>query len=225
MRPLPVIAIDGPSGAGKSTVARGLAAALGFRYIDTGAVYRAIAWLADESGTGWADGPPLAELAGRHEFGFDAGGTLHVDGRAVDDAIRSPRISLGASRVAIHPEVRAALLEIQRRLSREGGVVLEGRDIGTTVFPDAEVKFFLDASPRERARRRHAELLARGEAVSLERVESDMAARDRADRDRAVSPLARAGDAHSISCDEMTAAEVVAVMKRVVESRFPLTSR
>jgi cytidylate kinase len=223
MRPRPVIAIDGPSGAGKSTVARGLARALGFGYVDTGAIYRAIAWLADEAGTSWDDGPALAALARRHGFAFDADGALEIDGRVPGEAIRSSRISRGASVVAALPAVRAALLELQRELGRDGGVVLEGRDIGTAVFPDAEVKFFLDASVRVRARRRHAELAARGETASLEEVEREQEARDRADRERPISPLVRAGDARAIDCDDLTAAEVVEEMKRLVENRIPLT--
>jgi cytidylate kinase len=223
MRPRPVVAIDGPSGAGKSTVARGLARALGFGYVDTGAIYRAIAWLADEEAAAWDQGPLLAALARRHRFAFDADGTLEVDGRAPGDALRTPRISRGASVVAAHPAVRAALLELQRELGRDGGVVLEGRDIGTAVFPDAEIKFFLDATVPERARRRHAELTARGEAVSLEEVEREQEARDRADRERPISPLVRAADARAIDCDDLTAAEVVAEMKRFIENRFPLT--
>jgi len=223
VRPRPVIAIDGPSGAGKSTVARGLARALGFRYIDTGAVYRAVAWLAGETGIDWNDGASLAALLGEREFSFDADGTLRIDGRAVGDAIRSPRISLGASVVAAHPEVRAALLALQRELGRDGAVVLEGRDIGTAVFPDAEIKFFLDASVGVRARRRHAELTARGEDISLEQVAREQEARDRADRERPISPLIRAADSCAIDCDSITADEVVEAMKRVVDTRFPLT--
>jgi cytidylate kinase len=223
MRPRPVVAIDGPAGAGKSTVARALARALGFRYVDTGAIYRAIAWLADEAGTSWNDGPALAILAGRHAFSFDADGALAVDSRTPGDALRSPRISQGASAVAGHPEVRVALLELQRELGREGGVVLEGRDIGSAVFPDAEVKFFLDASVRERARRRHAELAARGENVSLAEVEREQEARDRADRERPISPLVRTADAQLVDCDALAPEEVVASMKRAVRDRFPLT--
>jgi cytidylate kinase len=223
MRPRPVIAIDGPSGAGKSTVARGLARELGYGYVDTGAIYRAIAWLADEEGRGWDDGPALASLARGHRFGFDGEGNLAVDGSTPGDAIRTPRISRGASIVAAHAELRTALLDLQREFGREGGVVLEGRDIGTAVFPDAEIKFFLDASVRERARRRHAELRARGTDVPLEQIEREQEERDRADRERPISPLVRAADAHPVDCDRMTAAEVVAAMKCFVEARFPLT--
>lgn len=223
MRPRPVIAIDGPAGSGKSTVARRLSAELGFRYVDTGALYRAVAWLADEAGVSWDDGPALAALLRGRDLAFDADGALSVDGAPAGTAIRSPRISGGASAVARHREVRDALLAVQRRLGREGGVVLEGRDIGSVVFPDAEVKFFLTASVRERARRRHAELASRGVEASLAQVEREQEARDRADRGRAISPLVRAADAETVDCDGLGVDEVVQRMKSSVRDRFPLT--
>jgi len=218
-----VIAIDGPSGAGKSTAARGLARELGFGYVDTGALYRSVAWLATRGGVDWSDGPALAALAGSRRFEFDPEGRLRIDGEPVDDRIRTPEISRGASVVARHPEVRRALLAIQRELGRQGGVVLEGRDIGTVVFPDAEVKFFLVASVRERARRRYAELRARGDEISFEQVEREQVERDRADRERAVSPLVQADDAEEIDCDGLDAGEVIELMKSRVAARFPLT--
>lgn len=223
MRRRPVIAIDGPSGAGKSTVARGLARALDFSYLDTGALYRTVAWLADRHGTSWDDGPALAALARSRRFEFDETGALRVDGEAVGDSIRTPEMSRGASIVAQHPEVRRELLGIQRRLGRDGGVVLEGRDIGTVVFPDAEVKFYLTASVRERAKRRHQELKGRGQEVPLEQVEAEQVERDRADREREVSPLRRAENADEIDCENLSAEEVVALMKSRVTARFPLT--
>lgn len=223
MRPHPVIAIDGPSGAGKSTVARGLARALGFSYLDTGALYRAVAWLADREGVSWEDGSALAGLVRSRRFEFDDAGALRVDGEAAGEGIRTPEMSRGASIVARHPEVRSELLGIQRRLGRDGGVVLEGRDIGTVVFPDAEIKFYLTASVRERARRRHQELTRRGEAVTLEQVEREQIERDRSDREREVSPLRRADDAIEIDCENTSAEEVVASMKSRVAARFPLT--
>jgi cytidylate kinase len=217
------VAIDGPSGAGKSTVARGLARALGFAYIDTGALYRAMAWLADGHGVSWDDDAGLAELAASHRFEFTEGGELSVDDSPVGDAIRTPQMSRGASVVARHREVRRALLAIQRELGREGGVVLEGRDIGTVVFPDAEAKFFLVASVRERARRRYAELVSRGESVSIEQVERDQEQRDRSDRERSLSPLTRADDAVEIDSDGMNVEQVIDAMKRLIDARFPLT--
>lgn len=209
-RARPVVAIDGPSGAGKSTVARALAKALGFHYVDTGALYRSVAHLAEREGVPWDDGAGLAALAGRHAFSFDPEGALLVDGAPPGDAIRTPHVSRGASVVARHPEVRRALLAVQRALGADGGVVLEGRDIGTTVFPDAEVKIFLTATARERARRRFLELEARGEPTTLDEVERQQEARDRADREREISPLVRADDAVEIVCDGMSVQEVVA---------------
>jgi cytidylate kinase len=218
-----VVAIDGPSGAGKSTVARGLARALGFSYIDTGALYRSVAWLAETNGASWDDGARLAELARAHRFAFAKNGELLVDNAPVGDAIRTPQISHGASVVARHREVRQALLAIQRELGRKGGVVLEGRDIGTVVFPDAEAKFFLVASVRERARRRYEELVSRSESVTIEQVERDQEQRDRSDRERSLSPLRRADDAVEIDSDGLTVEQVIDAMKRRVETRFPLT--
>jgi len=219
-RARPVVAIDGPSGAGKSTVARSLARALGFHYVDTGALYRSVALLADLHGASWGDGEGLAALAGARDFAFADDGGLVVDGKPIGDAIRTPHISRGASKVARLPEVRRALLQVQRRLGAEGGVVLEGRDIGTVVFPDAEVKIFLTATPKERARRRFLELEARGERVTLEQVERDQAERDRADSERETSPLVRADDAFELICDGMSVDEVVAAIAARVAAVF-----
>jgi len=219
-RSRPVVAIDGPSGAGKSTVARTLAEALGFLYVDTGALYRCVAYLAELHGVPWDDGGRLAAIAAARDFSFAADGGLVVDGVPVGDAIRSPHVSLGASKVAQLPEVRRALLEIQRRLGADGGVVLEGRDIGTVVFPDAEVKIFLTATPKERARRRFLELESRGETATLEQVERDQAERDRADSEREVSPLSRAADAYELSTDDLGVEEIVARIAARVTAVF-----
>ncbi len=224
MRSKPIVAIDGPSGVGKSTVARGLAAALGFSYVDTGALYRTVAWLADARGVDWSISKDLAQLATRHDFNFDSKGTLLLDGQPIGDRIRSPRISRGASAVAVHKEVREALLEVQRCLGKAGGIVLEGRDIGTVVFPDAEVKFFLTAGTKVRARRRFLELKARGEDTALSEVEAEQALRDKTDQRRVISPLRQAKDAVKINCDEMTADEVVDAMLKRILDRFPSIS-
>ena len=220
MRPKPVIAIDGPSGAGKSTVARELARALGFQFVDTGALYRTVALLADEGGVDWSHGPRLAKLVEGHEFAFDSKGALYLDGDPVGDAMRTPRMSLGASEVAQHSEVREALLVIQRVIGKDGGVVLEGRDIGTVVFPDAEIKFFLDASVLERARRRFEELLAKGRDITLDQIAREQEERDRSDRERTLSPLRKADDAIDVPCDDMTAVQVVEHMLAIVKSQF-----
>lgn len=204
-----VIAIDGPAGAGKSTVARGIARALGYILIDTGALYRAVAWLAKREGIDWSAGPELSRVVTAHEFEFTQGGQLLVDGEPLEEEIRTTEISEGASKVASHQEVRDALLDVQRNLGRSGGVVMEGRDIGTTIFPDAKYKFFLTASAKTRAKRRYLEMLTRGEKTTLTAVEQNQEERDVRDFNRAVSPLKKAEDAIEINCDELTIEETI----------------
>ena len=194
------MAIDGPAGAGKSTVARRLADALAFVLVDTGAMYRVVALAAKRQGVAWSDATKLAELTRSlvddKALGFERDPALGVrvklSGEDVSDAIRTPEIAQGASTVSAHPDVRSALLELQRLAGRDGGVVLEGRDIGTVVFPEAEVKFFLTASPETRARRRHDELVAKGQTISFEDTLADVKKRDAQDEGRAVAPLRRA---------------------------------
>jgi CMP/dCMP kinase len=191
------IAIDGPGSSGKGTVAKLVAQALGYRYIDTGAMYRSVALAAHRKGVGWkSDGIGALAHGVTIDFAWD-GQELRttLDGADVSEAIRAEEIGRGASDVASVPEVRAALLEHQRALGRSGGVVMDGRDIGTVVLPDAELKVFLDASLAERARRRARELEERGEQWSVARVEADLRARDEQDAGRAVAPLKRAPDA------------------------------
>jgi cytidylate kinase len=204
-----VIAIDGPAGAGKSTVARGLARALGFVLIDTGALYRAIAWLAKREGLDWDAGPKLSQVVNAHDFEFTKEGQLLIDGDPVEEEIRTTEISEGASKVAGHQEVRDALLDVQRTLGSSGGVVMEGRDIGTTVFPDAKYKFFLTASAKTRAKRRYLEMLSRGEKTTLATVEENQEERDVRDINRVVSPLKKAEDAIEINCDGLTIEETI----------------
>lgn len=193
-----VVAIDGPAGAGKSTVALELSKRLGYVLVDTGALYRGVALAARERGLSWDDGPGLGGLAGSLHFGFsradDGSPRLQIDGRDRADDIRSPEISMGASDVSRHPEVRDALLEIQRSLGKDGGVVLEGRDIGTVVFPGAQAKIFLTASAETRAGRRVEDLRIRGIAADASTTLREISARDAQDQNRAVAPLKPAPD-------------------------------
>jgi CMP/dCMP kinase len=191
------IAIDGPASSGKGTVAKAVAQALDYRYIDTGAMYRAVALAALRQRVGWkSSGIGAIARAARIDFAWD-GKDLRVtlDGEDVTEAIRAEEIGRGASDVASVPEVRTALLEHQRALGQGGRVVMDGRDIGTVVLPDAELKVYLDASLEERGRRRALELEARGEQWPIERVKEDLRARDRQDAGRAVAPLKQAADA------------------------------
>ncbi len=205
-----VVAIDGPSGAGKGTVARALAEALGLRHVDTGAMYRAVAWKALHDGIDVSRSVSVADLARQAVFSLDGG--VVIDGHDVTAAIRTSEIDLAAAAVARHPEVRAVLVERQRALEGGNGVVMEGRDIGTVVFPNADVKIFLDAAADERARRRardQSHAAGRG-AAPVDRVAEDLAARDQSDRTRAVSPLTRAADAVYIDTTGLPIADVVA---------------
>jgi len=217
-----IVAIDGPAGAGKSTAARLLATRLGYALLDTGAIYRSMALRARERGVGWDDGPGVAALAGGIDIAFRLEGAINhvtLDGQDVTTAIRTPEMSDGASRVSALPEVRAALLELQRRIGAAGGVVVEGRDIGTVVFPDADVKFFLTASPDERARRRAAELAAAGKPVDAEQTKAEMLARDARDSTRATAPLRKADDAIEIDSSTLPPDAVVAKMADIVAQR------
>ncbi|MBM3947203.1 MAG: (d)CMP kinase [SAR202 cluster bacterium] len=218
----PIVAVDGPAGAGKSTVARLLARELYYAYLDSGAMYRSVALLAQRSGLGWDEEAALGELAGALAFQFPpcaARSRILVNDEDVSDLIRTPEISLGASQVAQWPAVRAALVREQQRLGKAGGVVMEGRDIGTVVFPDAEVKIYLTASLAERARRRTQELTERGERVDAARVRQDVAERDRQDTLRTHSPLRRAPDALEFSTDGLTIQEVVVRLAALVRTR------
>jgi CMP/dCMP kinase len=217
-----VVAIDGPAGAGKSTTARMLAERLGYALLDTGAIYRTLALLARRRGIAWEDGTGVAALAAELDIAFhlDAGvNRVRVGGDDITQAIRTPEMSDGASRVSALPEVRAALLDLQRRLGAAGGVVVEGRDIGTVVFPDAEAKFYLTASAAERARRRAAELRAAGRPADEAEVQAEMEARDRRDMSRPVAPLRAADDAVTVDSSTLSADEVVDAMAALIERR------
>lgn len=220
MRKQPVVAIDGPSGVGKSTVAKGVAAKLNFKFIDTGAIYRTVALVAQQQNIDWENGPAVAKEATKHSYRFDSDGNLSLDEVPMGDTIRTPLMSEGASTVAKHPEVRDALLGIQRSLGKNGGVVLEGRDIGTVVFPDAEKKFFLVASVKERANRRYLQLMEKGESVTLQEIEAAQIIRDERDTNRPVSPLKKAQDAHELNCEDKSADEVINLITHSVVSEY-----
>jgi cytidylate kinase len=219
------VAIDGPAGAGKSTVTHRVAQILGYLVLDTGALYRCVALVALRADISLDDDARVSEiaetLAMQNAVAFLPGDAqvqkVRLNAEDVSLEIRSQVMSDGASRVSALPGVRAALLELQRVIGRSGGVVVEGRDIGSVVFPDAEAKFYLTASPEERARRRHAELVGRGQKVEYESVLRDVCERDTRDMNRAVAPLVRAPDARVIDSSALSIDEVVELIVGAVE--------
>jgi cytidylate kinase len=211
-----VVTIDGPAGAGKSTVARMLAARLGFRLLDTGGMYRALAWSVAQAAIDPGDVAAIARHLKAVTVSVE-GDRFLVNGRDVTSEIRSPEIGALTSLITALAPVRDAITPLQRRLASSGGVVLEGRDTGTVVCPDAEVKFFLDASIETRARRRQMELATAGRTVPLEAVRAEIAVRDAQDRTRALAPLKKADDAIEVDTSERTTEEVVGAMLEAVE--------
>jgi cytidylate kinase len=225
-----IVAIDGPAGAGKSTVARELARRLGFTIVDTGAIYRAVALAAQRAGIGWEDDAALGRLL---DSGLGVSFVPAADGQRVllhaddvSEAIRTPEISRGASIVSARPTVRQKLLGLQRQLGRSApaGAVMEGRDIGTVVFPDADVKFFLTANAEARAARRHAELAERGLPVPLGEVLEDQRRRDKDDSERAIAPLKPAPDAVVVDTTGLDLEEVVERCLRIARERLAARS-
>jgi cytidylate kinase len=214
-----VVALDGPVASGKSTVARAVAAALGYVYLDTGAMYRAVGLLATEAGVALDDADAVVTVARGAQLRFDADGRLFADGRDVSLAIRTLEAGAAASMVSAVPGVRQHLVEQQRALARDASVVMEGRDIGTNVFPDAEVKVYLTAHPKVRAGRRVAEMQARGDAVGFAKVLAALHERDERDSTREVAPLRKAPDAVEIDTSEMTFAEVVGAVLGIVDAK------
>jgi cytidylate kinase len=208
----PVVTIDGPSGAGKGAVSAAVARRLEWNVLDSGAVYRAVALAALERGMANDDADALAALAEGLQLGFEAGDDgidIYLDSREVGAELRTESVSKMASRVAAIPEVRRALLALQRRCRRAPGLIADGRDMGTIVFPDAELKVFLKAGVEERAKRRYKQLKEKGESVILSRLLRDMQARDRRDRERSVAPTVPASDAVVIDSTSLKLNEVI----------------
>jgi CMP/dCMP kinase len=217
-----VVTIDGPAGAGKTTVSRRLAESLRYRYVDTGALYRAVALAAIKAGVKSEDEAELQTLCASLTLNYEITGNgtrLLLNGVDITDHIRTPQIAMMASSVSARPVVREFLLGIQKQMGRDKAAVFEGRDMGTVVFPEAEVKFFLDASIKIRALRRFQELGAKG-YQSLQEVEQDMAHRDKNDSSRSIAPLKPAADAIYIDSSEMTVNDVVAKMKKIVDEKI-----
>ncbi len=207
--PPPVIAVDGPAASGKGTIAQGVAAGLHFHYLDSGALYRLVAYQALQAGIGLDDEAGLAAAGAELPSAFE-GGRILLAGSDVTNAIRAPAVSAAASRVAVHPRVRLALLARQRSFRRAPGLVADGRDMGTVVFPDARLKVYVTASAEERARRRHKQLIEKGNSVTLASLLRDIQERDARDRTRAAAPLAQAADAIILDTTGMSIAASIA---------------
>ena len=220
---VPVLAIDGPSGAGKGAVSAAIARRMGWNLLDSGAVYRALALASLERSVAAEDEDGLVALAAALQLDFvpgEDGIEAVLDGRPVGEMLRGENVSLQASRIAAIPAVRAALLDLQRSARRPPGLVADGRDMGTIVFPDAELKIFLDASVEERAERRYKQLKAKGESVILSRLFRDMQERDRRDRERAVAPTVPAADAVVVDSTRLSLDQVIERVAELARQRF-----
>ena len=216
-----VVAIDGPAGAGKSTIAKLVAEKLGYAYIDTGAMYRSVAWKFLQTGKDF-DEDRISTLAKTMVIEFKPEASVNrvfVDGAEVTEAIRSTEVTANVSRVAAIGAVREAMVAQQRRMGESGGVLMDGRDIGTVVFPKAQLKIFLTASVEERALRRYKELMAKGQDVDLAQLKEDIASRDKQDSERAISPLCQAEDALLLDTSHMNIEQVTAKILQLVEEK------
>ena len=211
------IAIDGPSAAGKSTIAMRLAKALGYSHLDTGAMYRCVGYLAAQRGIDLHDEDALTEMTASMRIRFDSEGHVFLNEEDVSAAIRENRVSMLASSVSVHPRVRKLLVDMQRQMALDKGVIMDGRDIGTVVLPDAELKIFMVASVEARARRRYQEYLDKHIEADYDTICEDIKKRDDQDMHRAASPLTKAADAHEIDTSDMSIEEVCAAILSLVE--------
>ncbi len=217
-----IVAIDGPAGAGKSTVARELARRRGFQLVDTGAMYRAVAYEAAKAGVDLQNPEAVAEVAESLDFEFsfvDGENVIYCNGRPLHDEIRIAKVSRNASIVSAHPKVRTVLVEQQRRVGRERPSVLEGRDIGTVVFPDADLKVFITAAPEVRAQRRVEQMSEQGQEADYQRVLDEIVERDRRDRKREIAPLRLADDGVQIDTSNLGIEEVIAEIEELLEDK------
>lgn len=204
----PIIAIDGPSASGKGTVAQLVAKKLGYHYLDSGAIYRIVAYAALKNHISWSDEPALAELAGSLHIRFD-NNEIYLDGMNISEEVRTEEISRGASEVAVHPALRRALLDLQRSFRRPPGLVADGRDMATVVFPDAETKIFLTATAEVRAERRYNQLMSKGIHANLANILQDLQNRDARDRQRSAAPLQQSEDAKLLETSNITIDQAV----------------
>ena len=211
------IAIDGPSAAGKSTIAKLLAKKLGYAHLDTGAMYRCVGYHADRIHVSLDDEDALAAMTAAMQIRFDSEGRVFLNGEDVSSAIREIRVSLLASRISVYPRVRQLLVDMQRQMAAEKGIIMDGRDIGTVVLPDAELKIFMVASVEARARRRYQEYVDKHIEADYQRICEDIQKRDDQDMHRAASPLRKAADAHEIDTSDMSIPEVCDAIMKLAE--------